>query len=163
MSRRRQSARPFVAKKPQTKAAALEKGTAGQRSLAIGGYWLAIGSIALAVAILWAYWPTLVEMVGQWIQQPDYSHGFLVIPIALFFLWTKRSRMPHAEFRPSIYGVALLALACALHVAAGAFYLGPLDGWTIPIWVAGAVWLLFGWRILTWSLPSIVFLWFMIP
>src|SRR6476469_4172688 len=163
MSRRRQSARPFVAKKPQTKAAALEKGTAGERTLAIGGYWLAVGSIALASAILWAYWPTLVEMVGQWIHQPDYSHGFLVVPIALFFLWTKRSRMPRGEICPSIWGVTLLLLACALRVAAGALYLGPLDGWTIPIWVAGAVWLLFGWRILLWSLPSIAFLWFMVP
>jgi exosortase len=65
--------------------------------------------------------------------------------------------------RPSLSGAALLLFACGLRVAAGMFYLAPLDGWTIPIWLAGAVWLVAGWRCLMWSLPAIVFLWFMIP
>ena len=163
MSRRRQTVKSRAAKGQPAKATEVEKLAAEQPSIVVSPHWLTVASVMLGAACVWSYWPTLVEMVGQWIKQPDYSHGFLVIPIALFFLWTKRSRMPRAEFRPSIYGVALLALACALHVAAGAFYLGPLDGWTIPIWAAGAVWLLFGWHILAWSLPSIVFLWFMIP
>jgi exosortase len=125
--------------------------------------WLLSASLALLITFVWAYWPTLVEMIGQWVNQPDYSHGFIVLPIAIFFLWSTRSRIPATVFRPSIYGLALLVLACALRVVAGALFLGPLDGWTIPIWVAGAVWLLFGWRMLAWSLPAIVFLWFMVP
>jgi exosortase len=116
----------------------------------------------LAVSV-WAYWPTLVEMVGQWTHQPDYSHGFLVIPVSLFFLWCRREKMPSAAFRPSVWGGGLLLLAAATRIAAGAFFLGPLDGWTIPIWIAGLVWLVFGWQCLMWSLPAIVFLWFMVP
>lgn len=38
-----------------------------------------------------------------------------------------------------------------------------IDGWSILFWVAGVVWLLGGWRVLRWRLPSVVFLWFMIP
>jgi exosortase len=125
--------------------------------------WLAAGGVLSCVAFLWAYWPTLVEMVRQWIQQPDYSHGFLVLPISLFFLWSKRSQISADQVRPSIYGALLLLLASLLRVAAGAFYLGPLDGWTIPLWIAGVTWLLFGRRVLRWSLASIVFLWFMVP
>ena len=34
-----------------------------------------------------------------------------------------------------------------------------LDAWSIPIWVAGVVWLLFGWQLLRWALPAIAFLW----
>src|SRR4051812_41051237 len=107
MSHRRQNTSAANGKRPQTIAAAVEKGADGKRSLEVRGYWLTLGSIALAFAFLWAYWPTLVEMVGQWIHQPDYSHGFLVIPIALFFLWSKRSQMP-GEIYPSIWGVMLL-------------------------------------------------------
>ncbi len=102
-------------------------------------------------------------MVRQWIRQPDYSHGFLVLPIALFFLWAKRSQVSADQVAPSMYGLVLLLFCALLRIAAGAFYLAPLDGWTMPLWIAGSVWLLFGWRILCWCLPSIAFLWFMIP
>jgi exosortase len=65
--------------------------------------------------------------------------------------------------RPSWWGAALLTTALAARVAAGRYYLVPLDGWTLPLTVAGAVWLLFGRAVFWWSLPSIVFLWFMVP
>jgi exosortase len=102
-------------------------------------------------------------MVGQWRDQPDYSHGFLVLPLALFFLWTKRATFPKSAVRPSLYGAGLLLIACGLRYVAAALYLGPLDGWTIPVWIAGAVWMVAGWRVLRWSLPSIAFLYFMVP
>jgi exosortase len=121
------------------------------------------GLVLLFAAFCWAYWPTLREIVGQWISQPDYSHGFLVVPLAVFFLWSRRSQFPRDDIRPSLLGGALLLFACGLRIAAGVFYLAPLDGWTIPIWIAGAVWLIAGWQCLLWSLPAIVFLWFMIP
>ena len=133
------------------------------RSFNIDMRWLTAGAVLSLAAFLWAYWPTLVDMVRQWVRQPDYSHGFLVLPIALFFLWSKRSRISADQVAPSMYGAVLLLFAALLRIAAGAFYLGPLDGWTIPLWIAGCVWMLFGWRVLRWSLPSIAFLWFMIP
>jgi exosortase len=125
--------------------------------------WLTAGLAMLVAAFAWAYWPTLTGMVAEWIRQPDYSHGFLVLPIALFFLWSRRSTFPYGELRPSMVGALMLLLACALRIVAGLFYLTPLDGWTIPLWVAGVVWMLCGWRCMKWSLPAIVFLWFMVP
>lgn len=122
------------------------------------------GSAALVLAAtLWAYWPTLRAMVEQWERQPDYSHGYLVVPIALFFLWSRRSTLPWTELRPSIWGVVLLLVTTILRVLAGVYYLLPLDGWTLPLTVAGLVCLLHGRAFLRWSLPAIAFLWFMIP
>lgn len=163
MPRRRQLNAHRTAKDHHIQAATVRAGFVAQDSPIFSAYWLIVGSAVLLAASVWAYWPTLSEIVGAWINQPDYSHGFLVVPISLLFLWFKRTSLPRNELGPSLYGAALLIFACALRIAAGAFYLGPLDGWTIPLWVAGAVWLLFGWRVLVWSLPSIVFLWFMIP
>jgi exosortase len=130
---------------------------------AIGIPWLICGFAVLLVACIWAYWPTLVEMVGTWRDQPDYSHGFLVIPLSLFFLWSRRNQLQQFELSPSLWGATLLLVAAAMRTAASFYFLGPLDGWTIPIWIAGLVWLVFGGRCLVWSLPAIVFLWFMIP
>lgn len=125
--------------------------------------WLIAGFAVLLGASIWAYWPTLVEMVGQWHDQPDYSHGFLVIPLSVFFLWSRRKQLQQIELSPSLWGAVLLLVAAAMRIAASVYFLGPLDGWTIPIWVAGLVWLVFGGRCLVWSLPAIVFLWFMVP
>ena len=125
--------------------------------------WLIFGGLVMVAAFVWSYWPTLVDMVAQWIRQPDYSHGFLVLPIALFFLWSRRSSFPRGNLHPSLIGVLLLLLAVIFRVTAGLFYMLPLDGWTIPIWAAGTVWLLYGRHCLLWCLPSIIFLWFMVP
>jgi exosortase len=125
--------------------------------------WLWGGSLLVVGATLWAYWPTLAEMVNQWERQPDYSHGYLVLPLALFFLWSRRSTLPYADGRPSLAGLILLLAATILRILAGMYYLLPLDGWTLPLTVAGLVCLLYGRAFLRWSLPAIAFLWFMVP
>ena len=60
-------------------------------------------------------------------------------------------------------GLGLLVLAGVVRFIAGRFYVLQLDAWSIPIWVAGVVWLLFGWPLLRWALPAIAFLWFATP
>ncbi len=117
----------------------------------------------MLIAIVWAYWPTLHEMMHQWDLQPDYSHGYLVMPIALFFLWSRRETLPTSFLRPSLWGAAVLLVAGVLRTFAALYYLLSVDGWTIPLTVAGAVWLLYGRKCLLWCLPAIAFLWFMVP
>ena len=125
--------------------------------------WLVVGGGICAAALLWAYWPTLADMVAQWERHADYSHGYLVAPISLLFLWLRRDRFPRQFVQPSLWGLAFLVLVGIIRVAAGAFYLRPLDGWTFPLAVAGMVWLLYGSACLRWAAPSIAFLWFMVP
>jgi exosortase len=125
--------------------------------------WLLVSGATMLVAMVWAYWPTIVHMVAQWERQPDYSHGYLVVPLSLVFLWMRRGDLATSAIRPNLWGGVILLFAASLRVAAGVYYLQPLDGWTLPISVAGAVLLLYGWRTLRWSLPSIAFLWFMAP
>src|SRR5262249_40927039 len=100
----------------------------GATALAVGRNWLIAGAVLLLTAFVWAYWPTLNDIIGQWIHQPDYSHGFLVVPLALLFLWSRREQFPRGALHPSAWGVAILFVACVLRIAAGAFYLGPLEG-----------------------------------
>lgn len=136
---------------------------ASERSSQNGRAWPIIAGILAIVAVVWAYWPTLAEMVHKWNTQPDYSHGFLVLPLALFFLWSRRDSFPVAEVAPSILGLLVLAVAVILRILAGRYYLLPLDGWTLPITILGTVWLLYGTAVTKWSWPAIVFIWFMVP
>src|SRR5688500_13050363 len=43
-----------------------------------------------AVAIGWAFFPTLDWLVGKWWNDPSYSHGFLVPFAAAFIVYRRR-------------------------------------------------------------------------
>jgi len=148
---------------PSKSAPAPSTGAPTSAAAPIGSRWLVLAGMAMLAVFAWSYWPTLSNMVHAWINQPDYSHGFIVLPVALVFLWLRRDRFPRDTMKPSLVGGVLLLAACGLRLVAGLYFLEPLDGWTIPIWLAAAVWLLYGTGCLRWSLASIAFLWFMVP
>jgi exosortase len=50
--------------------------------------------VAVVAGLAWAYAPDLVSFVDLWYREPDYTHGFLVLPIALFIFW---KRWPSAD------------------------------------------------------------------
>src|SRR3954471_13387810 len=118
---------------------------------------------AFAAFLGWAYWPTLGGISTAWFSDPDYTHGFFVIPISLWLLWLPREQAPETGLKIDWCGLSLLLLAGAVRTFAGRFYVLQLDAWSIPLWVGGIVWLLLGWSTFRWALPSIAFLWFATP
>jgi exosortase len=123
---------------------------------------LALGVVLLLVGV-WAYGSTIVEMVTQWDREADYSHGYLVVPAAIAFLWMRRDSFPGWGSCDWILGVPLVAMSAIMRVVAAAFFLEAIDGWSIMPWIAGSVAILFGRAVLLWSLSSILFLFFMVP
>ncbi len=67
----------------------------------------------VALALGWSYAPNLRSLVKTWWEDPNYSHGFLVIPVALVILSRRWAEAGRREFRPSWWGwiglVAVLA------------------------------------------------------
>ena len=49
---------------------------------------------ALSFAIL--YGGVIAELVDAWAHDDNYSHGFLIVPFALFFAWRRRDRLKAA-------------------------------------------------------------------
>src|SRR4030042_5600683 len=105
-----------------------------------------VGALLLAMRFAWAYWPTLVELVGAWNREPDYSHGFFVVPLALFFLWARRDSFPGPAAHMAWPGLILIAASIGVRMLAARFFIDAVDGWSILFWVAGVVWLFGGWR-----------------
>jgi exosortase len=123
-----------------------------------------VAALALLAAFgLWSYWPTLAELVRTWRDVPDYSHGFLVAPLALYFLWARRDTCPAPSSNGLWMGLALMTASVGLRFFAARYFMEFLDAWSILPWAAAIVVTLFGTRTLWWSLPSIAFLFFMIP
>jgi exosortase len=119
--------------------------------------------VALGGSILWAYWPTLVDIQQRWWDDPQYSHGFLVPVFAGTLLWLRRANAPQQGWRFSGWGIALLLAGCGLRLAAVYLYLNWLEGISLLLTLAGMAVFLGGWPLLRWSWPAIAFLFFMVP
>lgn len=124
--------------------------------------WIAAALVLLA-ALAWSYWSTFVELVNIWGSSPDYSHGYLVAPLAAWFLWRRRAALPWSQIAPSWFGLSLIAVAAVLRLVAARFYFPELDGCSLPLWLAGVCWLLGGWALARWAAPALAFLLFLVP
>lgn len=102
-------------------------------------------------------------MKALWLREPDYSHGFLVIPLAILFLWLRRSDLKTIQIRPSLWGLGLIFLSLIIRWVGLRYSFDSLDGYSLIVWIGGAVMLLGGARLTMWALPSILFLLFMVP
>ena len=67
---------------------------------------------------LWLYAPLLAGLVRQWGADENYSHGYLVPPLAMYFAWQRRGRLLNTAVRPAtLAGLGLLVLSLGLLVA----------------------------------------------
>jgi len=122
---------------------------------------IAAGVVTAALAV--AYAPNLAELYRQWSNEPNYSHGFLVAPIALAILWQRREDLDPAQLRPKVLGwVALVAI---LIVRAYLFERNErwAEGATLIPALAALALAFGGWHLLRWAAPAIAFLVFMLP
>jgi len=123
-----------------------------------------IVSIALiAAAILAVFWQVFVRLIDAWIVDGNYSHGFLIIPIALYFVWERRERLAAATPRPSWFGLLVLAGGLAILLAGlwgSELFLSRFA--LLPV-IAGIVLFVLGWQHLRILWFPIAFLILMIP
>jgi exosortase len=68
----------------------------------------------LAGAVLWMYGGILSSLARQWASDDNYSHGFFVVPLALYFAWERRATLKSATLAPSLAGAFLVALSLAI-------------------------------------------------
>jgi exosortase len=78
---------------------------------------LAVFGTALALALL-VYAPILYYMVLHWKQVQDYSHGFLIVPLAIYFAYERKRKLTRVPVEGSWWGLVPLALG-ALTLAIG--------------------------------------------
>lgn len=80
-------------------------------------WWIAAG---LVLATLGVYAPILVSMVIHWSESDDYSHGFLILPLAIYFALERRKKLRRAPVKPDLLGMIPLAIS-TLTLAIGRF------------------------------------------
>ena len=58
-------------------------------------------------------------MVGNWYEVEDYSHGFLIVPLALYFAWERRGDLADARDRAELVGPRRRSRSASLTLAIG--------------------------------------------
>jgi exosortase len=118
------------------------------------------GTIALAIVV---FAPVLYYMGEQWALDPNYSHGFLIVPLALYFAFERRGKLRRAPIEPSWWGLAPLALGAL------ALLVGRLGVELMSMRVAfvltliGLNLLLLGWHVFRVLAFPLLFLFLMVP
>lgn len=122
-----------------------------------------IGGASVLLAFLLLYRNVLTKLVSDWANDDNYSHGFLIVPIAVYLAWERRDIFLKAENRPSLLGLVVLAgslLVLFAGILGAELFLTRIS---IVGTVVGTLLFLFGWqRLRVWSFP-VAFLLLMIP
>jgi exosortase len=124
---------------------------------------LVLSGILILVGLAAAYWTVMAKLLHDWGANDDYSHGFLIIPVAGYLVWERRHRLAAAPHRPTIAGLGLLLFGLAA-LAAGTLGAELFVARTSLIVVlAGITLFLGGWAHLRILLFPLAFLVLMIP
>jgi exosortase len=125
---------------------------------------LSIWPVGAFILLLIIYFPVLMGLVGEWYDDPNYSHGFLVPVISGYLLWKKRIRLKEL-IAPTgdATGLPLILIGMVVFVLANA----AAEYFTLRISMVltlyGLVWYLLGRRVAFEAWFELLFLLFMIP
>jgi exosortase len=119
-------------------------------------------TLGVAAALAWAYHDNLMQLFRVWTTDPDYSHGILVVPVALLIARRRWPGPADPPPRPTPWGLVPLALILAIRAWAyesGEYW---LETATIVPAVAASVWTCGGLATLRRVWPAVAFLGFML-
>lgn len=117
----------------------------------------------LAVSFVALYWHVIQKLVSDWATDDNYSHGFFIVPLAVYFAWRRRAALAALPVRPSWLGVPVMLGSIGVLLAGllGAeLFLSRIS--MIGVFV-GAILFVLGWRHLGELAFPLAFLLLMIP
>jgi exosortase len=123
-----------------------------------------IAHVAIVLASLTLlYWNVIVKLVNDWSTDDNYSHGFLIVPLALYLAWERRHQVLALSLKPSPLGLLIVVASIAV-LAAGTLgaelFLARIS--MIGVLV-GAIVFLAGWQHLRVLVFPVAFLLLMVP
>jgi len=122
----------------------------------------AMTGVVVVLAAL-VYGDALRTLWLTWQTNANYSHGALIPPIAAFVFWAERKRFARSATMGSLWALAAVGLALAVHVVsirAGVFM---AQGYSLVLLVAGVIALFYGGRALRAVWFPVAYLVFMLP
>jgi exosortase A len=82
--------------------------------------------VAIAAVVIALFLPTARSITAIWSSSETFTHGWLVLPAFLWFVWQRRAALAATTLRPSWLGFVVIACAGTL------WLLGELSGTQVP-------------------------------
>jgi exosortase len=120
-------------------------------------------AVLLIAALGWAYAPTFRFLTWIWSIEPNYTYGYLVIPIVLWVLWERRDRLDRARLAPKAWGWAALIGVLAVRAVLYEWNERWLEDATLLLTLSALALALGGWALWLWAWPALILLAFMFP
>lgn len=119
----------------------------------------------VAALLLLVYWGNIrVNLIGRWLTDGNWSHGWLIPLFSLYFLSIRKEEFSRCRVRPSYVGAAILALSLAVYfVSAWRLRMGYPESLSMVGAIFGVTLLLGGWAVIRLAAFPILFLLFAIP
>jgi exosortase A len=109
------------------------------------------------------FYPTWQSLFNAWSSSDDYSHGFLIVPLSLYFVWQKKERLRTATIKPSWVAFPLVIIALFLYLVAQYAEIMTLASLSMILFLGSSLFLLFGFQFLKICLFPLFLLFFMVP
>jgi exosortase len=117
----------------------------------------------LFLSFFCAYFSTITSLVSAWAHSDDYSHGFAIIPLAVYILWQKRQTLHTEPVRGSWWGLLVALAVLIVYVAARKGEMQTIASVSMIFFLWGGVIFLFGFAVFRACLFPLLILFFMIP
>jgi exosortase len=104
-----------------------------------------VGLMLFIGSFVFLYYHIIAKLVYDWSIDDNYSHGFLIVPIALYFVWERKERLRSTIQSPSSLGLVVVLGSLAILVAG---ILGSelfLTRISILGTIAGSILFVYGW------------------
>jgi exosortase len=117
----------------------------------------------LFALIIIVYFPVLYDLILDWYIDSNYSHGFLILPIALWLIWRKRKELAETPINRNSLGLIFIIGSLFLLIAgtAGAEYFTTRVSFVFLLFSISLY--MFGWQLSRKIWFAFFFMLFMIP
>jgi len=151
----------FINNSSGNAAGSLFSGAVGQR----GGALLLPLLVVLLVwaAILFSFRTQVALVLEAWETLPSHAHGYVVLLVVAYLLWTKHAMLSGIGFRPSWRGFALLVLAGLVAFLGETVAVAAVVQFSIVLMLIFAVWAVMGDKAFLTVRGPLAFLLFAVP
>jgi exosortase A len=112
--------------------------------------------------ILFLYWPAAAAIVSLW-STSTFSHGFVVVPVNMYLIWTRRERLRLLAPTPTFWAVPVLLLLSFGWLLAHLAAIGVVQQFCFVAMIVVLIWGVLGTAVARALLMPLAFLLFAVP